>query len=150
MTSLAGQNVRDGEGLPLREAVEITKALLSPSASDTNAYKRAAIWQVGHCVTKRAQGLRLAIFRSLGVAVLRPVVEGHQPILYPNEGHLESVYYSWMNTKAMAEDCEGKGYLFQVSVPRTSLSVAFSMCGRAYSSREDLSYTSGSLKFQCQ
>ena len=58
---------------------------------------------MGHCVTKRAQGLRLAIFRSLGVAVLRPVVEGHQPILYPNEGHLESVYYSWMNTKAMSE-----------------------------------------------
>ena len=33
-----------------------------PSASDTNAYKRAAIGQVGHCVTKK---LLLATFHSI-------------------------------------------------------------------------------------
>ena len=48
-----------------------------PSASDTNAYKRAAIGQVGHCVTKDVQGLHLATFHSMTAVGIQLVVEGH-------------------------------------------------------------------------
>ena len=47
---------------------------------------------MGLHVTKEAQDLQdsdLASFRSMKVAVLPPVGEGHQPILYPNKGRLE-------------------------------------------------------------
>ena len=50
---------------------------------------------------KRAQDLHLTTFRSRRVAGLPPMVKGHKPMLYPNEGHLESDV-CWLGVKESA------------------------------------------------
>ena len=73
VTSLAGQSVRDGEGLPLREAVEIRPFRIRHQCVS----KSRAIWQVGPCVTKKVQALLLATFHSMTAVDFPLVVEGH-------------------------------------------------------------------------
>jgi hypothetical protein len=73
--SLAGQNVGSGKGLAQRRE-RLSKALPHPTPMRNR--QQSGRWDT---VTQRAQDLHLATFRSMGVAVLPPVVEGHEPIV---------------------------------------------------------------------